>query len=483
MKSISLSQSYGMKFGSGVMFGPLQRSGNNADAQHVNEIITIIQNLMEIDSSLLYPSPTAHQQPAIHRIRIPVRFIFDQIGPRNIRQNYRMTENAFWRLHSILEVHLRLNCGTYGCVNSPIPSESRLSAAIRFFAGGSPCDIMSSHGMGKSEVYNSVWMTVNAINATKQFNIVFPTDHTTQKRIAQGFQQHSVPGFSTVVGAIDGVIIWTEKPTKEECIKVGVGESKFFCFRKNKFGLNMQAICDSETRFLDISISHAASSSDYLAFVSSDIHDCLKQPGFLSNGLHLIGDGAYGTSPFMAPTYRDVTKGTFEDGYNYHHSQVSVSAMCFSILLISNYQLPPILQKLRNTIERAFGLLMGRWGVLRRALSKKFGLKRIISLTIACCKMHNYCVDLHGENTAVPRHSNRDNLQIVLDGGFSENDVLPQLLDGGEHFDDAPRNLRRSVRRILNPNNAMLPREKLRAIIQSKGLLRPDITQSPHCNI
>ncbi|GFH55306.1 predicted protein [Chaetoceros tenuissimus] len=38
-------------------------------------------------------------------------------------------------------------------------------------------------------------------------------------------------------------------------------ERKWFCSRKNKYGLNLQAICDSRKRFLDLSILFGGSSS------------------------------------------------------------------------------------------------------------------------------------------------------------------------------------------------------------------------------
>jgi hypothetical protein len=55
----------------------------------------------------------------------------------------------------------------------------------------------------------------------------------------------SGPGFDTIIRAIDGILIWVLKPSKvEECRTLKCGEKSFFCARKDKFGVNMQAICD-----------------------------------------------------------------------------------------------------------------------------------------------------------------------------------------------------------------------------------------------
>ena len=51
----------------------------------------------------------------------------------------------------------------------------------------------------------------------------------------------SQAGFDNCVGAIDGMLVWIEKPNKKECRKVGVGSKKFYCGRKKKYGLNLQA--------------------------------------------------------------------------------------------------------------------------------------------------------------------------------------------------------------------------------------------------
>ena len=47
----------------------------------------------------------------------------------------------------------------------------------------------------------------------------------------------------------------------------------------------MQGACDKRGRFLDVSINHPGATSDYLAFITSELHHKLEQPGFLAPGL------------------------------------------------------------------------------------------------------------------------------------------------------------------------------------------------------
>jgi DDE superfamily endonuclease len=76
-----------------------------------------------------------------------------------------------------------------------------------------------------------------------------------------------------------------EKPSKADCLKAQCGSKKFFCGRKHKFGLNLQGTCDAEGKFLDISIAHPASTSDFLAFATSDLQKQLEVRDFLAPGL------------------------------------------------------------------------------------------------------------------------------------------------------------------------------------------------------
>ena len=72
------------------------------------------------------------------------------------------------------------------------------------------------------------------------------------------------------------MLVWIEKPNEKECRKVGVGSKKFYCGRKKKYGLNLQASCDHLKRFTSVSIIYPASTSDFLAFETSRFHATKK---------------------------------------------------------------------------------------------------------------------------------------------------------------------------------------------------------------
>jgi hypothetical protein len=203
------------------------------------------------------------------RVRRSVQSIFNEYGPGYVKRAYCMTEEAFWALHVLVKPYM---VSTYhrppgrdpkthrkGSKNGIIPSETCLSAAVRYFAGGRPEDISISHGISHSEVFVSVWQVVDAVNECPGLAFGFPKCHDEQRKTALAFKEKSEIGIDCCVGAVDSLLIWIEKPSSRDCEFASCGAKKFFCGHKHKFGLNLQGTCDARGRFLDL---HLPSSVD-----------------------------------------------------------------------------------------------------------------------------------------------------------------------------------------------------------------------------
>jgi hypothetical protein len=217
-----------------------------------------------------------------------------------------------------------------------------------------------------------------------------PVDHDEQRAIALGFQAKSKAQFDCCVGAIDGMLVWTEKPSEKDCHRMKCGSGRFMCGRRGKFGFNMQGICDAQGRFTAVWIINPASSSDYISFIRSTFFNKLNQPGFLAEGLALFGDNAYVCTDNMITPYTNVREGT-KDDFNFFQSQ------------------------LRINIECAFGVLVQRWPILRRPLPSKLGVKKQPSLVMALCKLHSFCIVDDGG--CLPSSTPHDELNILVHGG------------------------------------------------------------------
>jgi hypothetical protein len=153
-------------------------------------VIALIANLDSVDDEVVVvPKSRSPREKARYRVRRSVRSIFEAYGPYYVRRAYRMTEASFWELHALLKPLMgstRRRAGgrhkkhRNGGTNGLISSEIRLSAAIRYFAGGRPDDIAISHGIAHSEVFVSCWKVVDAVNNCRELE--FFSLHVTRSK-------------------------------------------------------------------------------------------------------------------------------------------------------------------------------------------------------------------------------------------------------------------------------------------------------------
>jgi DDE superfamily endonuclease len=260
-----------------------------------------------------------------------------------------------------------------GAVNGFVLPDLALSAAIRYFAGGQVLDIAISHRLSTSEVYQCIWDVVDLINESPELSpLKYPSCYHIQRQIAKDFEARSKVCFCNCGGCIDGILLWIEKPTKADCEMAGVDSGKFYCARKAKYGLNMQAVCDARRRFLDVSIRNPGSASDFLSYATSNLFKNILTPGFLAAGIQLFGDNAYVSTSCMVTPFPNVSSGVHDD-YNFYHSQVRVN------------------------IECSFGMLTNRWRILKTPMSN-VRLPKVTALVMALCRLHNFCIDEDSAN-------------------------------------------------------------------------------------
>jgi hypothetical protein len=399
----------------------------------------------------------------LKRTRRSVDAIFDEIGAATVRRMYRMTPESFWNLHQLLQRKLenpkKRKRGQ--APNGLIPSDLRLARALRYMCGGDPYDIALSHGVHSLEVKKSCWMVVDAVNSTQSMAIEYPASHEDQLEIAKGFQKKSTIDLGNCAGAIDVMLLWIQKPSQKDVDEnIGFGEGKFFCGRKGKFGTNLQAVCDANRRFLDVSIGTPGSASDYFTFLHSRICESLDVEGFLKPGLCLYGDNAYCNNSYMMVPFKGSVSGS-EDAYNFFHSS------------------------LRINIECAFGMLVHRFGILRKPMPVNIRVPQTSALVTALCRLHNNCIDR--QDTETSNFTPKDLLFQVMSGSSTiaggrehfnynpEEDRDQLLLDGGSHFQDVVQERRRMLKE-LEDTNKEFPYKTVLQYIQDGQFERP----SPH---
>ena len=384
------------------------------------------------------------------RQRKSILQVYNELGRNIFRRKFPMHFETFLRLYRVIKMDLwramNYNPNNKRGPNGSIHPTIILGCALRVFSGGDPLDLITTFGVSRTVIHYSVDYVINAVCNCKALAIKFPSSHAQQLSIARGFQRKSTAGFNCCVGAVDGMLVWISKPTEKECKQVGVGSGRFFCGRKKKFGLNLQATCDSKKKFLDISIKFPGSCSDFLAFETSALKSRLDSDSFLHPDLCLFGDNAYVNTTFMATPYPNVSRGT-KDSYNFYHSQ------------------------LRINIECAFGILVNRWGILRCPSPQGFTILKVCRMVECLCCLHNYLIDVSNENEVMDNTSS-DAFHLQINGAvpLENNTLIPSQLLGasfGTSY-DSYEDRRNSIRRRNASQSNLLPREILHTqIIES----------------
>ena len=94
-----------------------------------------------------------------------------------------------------------------------------MACTLRYFSGGSPFDILVKYSVSHTEMLNSVWYVVEAVNQKEVWYINYPKDHNEQLKVAAEFKAKSLVDFGVCVGAVDDILIWIHQRTLEEAKK------------------------------------------------------------------------------------------------------------------------------------------------------------------------------------------------------------------------------------------------------------------------
>eukprot|EP00808_Paulinella_micropora_P008193 g45156.t1 len=307
----------------------------------------------------------------------------------------------------------------------------KVAVALRMLAGASYLDVADIHGVSDTSVYYILHRFCAAVNGNPLFDFKLGFDNTSYlQHLDNGFEKRSTAlGFlKGCIGALDGLVVAIKCPDKRDV----PNPSRYYC-RKGYYGLNLQAMCDSDLRFTWAEMKWPGSTNDSLALQSSSLmHTLLKKK--LKSQYFIVADNGYPISDHVLTPYKGRTLTTERDTFNFYLSQK------------------------RQTIERAFGVLIGRWGILWKPL--RFDFKHAIPITKACMRLHNFLIDDNSSHISL-----MEMCLVPIDdehgaGGYIEN---PPLI---EDFLNT-NNLKHVI------NKANVKRDKLAHDIYAAGLRRP----------
>ncbi|KAL2609883.1 hypothetical protein R1flu_028456 [Riccia fluitans] len=251
----------------------------------------------------------------------------------------------------------------------PIPVDVKLAACLHRLVSGSSYLLCSDRfGIGASTLQEAMPDVVEAI--LEDLGPLFLTwpDAVKVQRVSKTFQRRgSLPN---VAGAIDGSHIKIKNPERRH--------ARDYFNRKRDISIVLQAICDHDSAFLDISCGAPGSVHDSRCLCLNSIFRRVEAgevmvdpvlPIYDGFQLHpyLLGDQGYAMHPWlMVPFSLTGMSPPAQHLYNRRHVQGRLS------------------------IERAFGLLKARFRILENGITSSVGWAG--KLVHATCILHNVIV-------------------------------------------------------------------------------------------
>ena len=251
-----------------------------------------------------------------------------------------------------------------------VPPIIKLCMALRFAAGGSYLDLSFGYDVPENTIHHYVMQVITAIAMSKNpflDNIKSPI-HCSETELLQmenGFAKLSNCVLRGTVAAGDGIVFRMQMPDANEVN----GDVISYYTRKGYYAYGLQGFCDSTCKFVSISSIVCSSSGDNTAYIVTQLARDIKA-GLLPDKFHIVFDEAYVCKKQEMSPHKGRNLSREKDAFNYYLSLNS------------------------QVIERAFGILVQRWGVLWRPL--RLNMEHRGLMIMALCRLHNVCIDDFG---------------------------------------------------------------------------------------
>nr|XP_012222949.1 PREDICTED: putative nuclease HARBI1 [Linepithema humile] len=323
--------------------------------------ICIVKNYLDIYSYLcddeeidiIITSQNITNENRIKNIENYVEHIVPSLSSEYFKSHFRMLPSTFEFVLNEIGDQLCRNTDGNQMVS---PDKQLLLSLWRFATPDSYRSIIHRFNVSKDTAINSMRRVTKALCKLSSRFIVWPTENKIQNNIL-GFS--IISGFPDTIGAIDGTHINIPAPTVNP---------EAYVNRKEHHSIHLQAVCDHTRYFTHVYVGNVGSVHDSRVFRLSSLKEYINNPTKFPNNTHIIGDAAYALHKHLLVPYSDNGHLTqCQKNYNLCHSST------------------------RMVIERAFGLLKGRW----RSLLHNLAMNRVDFIPyhiLACCVLHNICL-------------------------------------------------------------------------------------------
>lgn len=254
------------------------------------------------------------------------------------------------------------------------PVKQQVAIGLYYLAGRrSHYDISSKFAVGMTTAQEITNRFCSAVLIQYGHLIQWPQGQVLDKVVHDFFAYEGLPN---VHGAIDCTHIRMLRPRGE-----GVHADSYFDREKN-WSIVLQAVCDLQNRFIDVYSGWPGSVHDSRVFANSDLKQAIdagerlqgRSVNIMNQWVkpYIVGDAGYPTTTYLMVPYPGRNLPQKQSTFNYKHS---ATRMC---------------------IEKTFGILKGRFRVLLDKVPMQ-KVSKVNSLAMACCALHNLCIDLQDE--------------------------------------------------------------------------------------
>lgn len=342
----------------------LSNNGFGSDLDELQDIEEIDQVHRTDDQNNGHSSSARKRRKRWLHIRIDwVKHVQKLEHERMFVRTYGMPLVAFQNLVSVLSPVIVRNTSRSRSPQ-PISVELIVAVGIRYLRGGEIMDIKNVYGLSKAEAYVSRNCFLDAVLQCDSLKIKMPSSAEEWEAVRRGFHAKSSGGIvHGCVGALDGYLQQIVAPRRKE---VGGNVLAFFSGHYLVYGINCQAMCDADLKFLYFGVVAPGRTNDNVAIDRCE--GLLELINSLPDGLFVVGDAAYTLMEHLLIPFVGCMKDDPDrDAYNFHISQ------------------------LRIRIEMAFGRLVSKFGILRSKM--KCSLKTTTRVLMVCARLHNYIID------------------------------------------------------------------------------------------
>jgi hypothetical protein len=291
--------------------------------------------------------------------------------PERFRRTFRVSVTTFGYICSLVKQDLAKHppAGLRSIPGREMGVQKIVAVALRRLATGDSLVVIGDmFGIAESTASRVVWSFVKALCKKRQNHLRWPQGDDELIRVKKGFAaKHGLP---QVCGAIDCSHIRLDLPRNEKALD--------WYDKDQNYSMVVQAIVDSEMRFLDVfaglpgclSDAQIYNKSSFQALVKSGqrLHGATKTVLGVKIGEYLLGDVAYAVTPQMVTPFSGTELAPIHDQFNFKHAS------------------------LRMVVDSTFARLKGVWKILHRPMPNP-SLQRLPNVILACCLLHNIMLE------------------------------------------------------------------------------------------